>query len=75
MTNDNQPPETNIVGFKKKPVMIGADIAASVFIKDEMVGLSIKDGLIFLPPESALQMCMVIASALKAILDDTGKGN
>jgi hypothetical protein len=66
MTNDNENP-SNVVQFKKKQITQGPDLMASVFVNNGLIGISIKEGLIFLTPEAAFQMCLVLASAIKAI--------
>lgn len=67
MINDNQPP-SNIVGITKKAVA-EPEAVMHIFVKDDMVGIQVKEPLNFFKPEAALQICMVLASAIQAIAD------
>lgn len=71
MTNDNE--KDNIIVFKPKKIVVEdetkAEIIANVFVKGPLIGLSVKDGLILLPPEAALELCMVLVSAMQVALD------
>lgn len=62
--NDNG--SGNIISFKPKKLKIDTEVIASVFVKDSLIGLSIKDRLIFLTPEAALELCLVLAAAIQA---------
>jgi len=66
MTNDN---DSNIIPFKKKTVMMEANPVAVVYVKNKLIGLEIKEGGLLLTPEGALELCLVLSSAIKAIYD------
>lgn len=64
MTNDN-----NIIPFKRKDIKQAAEIVATVFVQDGNIGLEIKDGGLLLTPQSALQLCLVLVSAMRVVMD------
>lgn len=63
-TNDNNPP-TNVVAFKTNK----EDIHANVFIKDNMVGISINGETGYFVPEAIVKMCAALVCAVQIILE------
>lgn len=68
---DNDKDDTNIIPFKRKTVMMETMPVAAVYVKDGLVGLEIKDGGLFLTPAGALDLCLAISCAIRAIHDST----
>lgn len=71
MSNDNEP--TNVVPFKSKKIEIDREIVANVFVNEGLVGLQVKDGLAFLSPADALELCMVLVAAMQVAIQNKPK--
>lgn len=81
MTNDNTPPHTTVVAFKKRKdkkhnkadvSLDEADTFASIWIEEGMVGLGIENGQILLSPKRVIELCVSLIAAMR-IASNTGK--
>lgn len=60
--NDNKD-DNNVISLKTKDKK--AEVIANVFIKKGLIGLEVKEGVIFLTNSAAIDLCFILLSAVK----------